>query len=1017
VVKPKHRDDPGTEIIRAKKVFASFDKKSLLLLKPRLDHIDVNDFVFDVVYDVNTGWSNLSKLVIKSSKGSFHKIPNINLQSGTLQYVKMSNEDRNIAISLPLEADFKSDEQMPGKYDFNITTATMISGYGQSHLQGSWKPGDVTIAGGIASLSVPKFEMAWIIDVMAAELKYDKDKNYSLVLSAQNMHSLRSEEQVLALEIPSFIRKYGFFTAMQEFLDTYEPKGLADIRLEMSGNFRSIAESEIKGSVNCKDVAFNYSHFEYPVERVSGKINFTQDELSFSNVTGRHGDSEISFSGWYRNFGPSHEYKIDIASESIPLENDLYEALGRKEKKFWSSFSPTGNINVDLEFEKHPETGRNMNLKLGLLGVSALYSDFPYPLRNLNGRLIFSRDKIRVQDVVSQNGDTEIALNGEILNSGQENLSYNIAIEVNNVPMDTTLEAALQKDRKKIYRILKPSGLADGMIQVSKPGSGDMDFVADLGFRETTIKPDSLSEPVSDIYAHVAFTPDLIVIKDFSGQYGDIPVSLSGQVMPDNEQKLCYDILLNLENVQLNNEELERLLPESIKEIISRFDPNGGVNLIADLKKDDPAKPVDYGVTVNCLGDSMNLADFPYPLTDVTGTMKIDSDNIELQNVSVSLVNDIQNEAEKARLLLNGDIKISNGSFAKAELKLSAKNILLDDRLGKLLPQHCQGLYSALSPSGCVDIDLDNFRLLNGDDNQKNVEFSCKLKLGGCDFKMSNQPAKLDSVIEVHGGYVSGEGFSNCRIVVDNGTLNVLGKTLTALKAEIHYDPNLQTWTSQELVADLYGGRTTGKFEFIQKDGSPMEYVLQTAFDNVDLKRFMADTKVSREQTNGYTTGKMSGWLNLSSQVAENDSRIGACRLTIRNMQVGKMSPLGNILQVLNLTEPSDYAFDSMFVDSYIRRNGLVVAKLDMSGKSVAFYGSGSIDLLDGGVDLSLIARGHRLVTDDPSILQSLTEGLGQAVVRMDVTGDYRNIKVATKALPVLEGTLQILGTKPVRTN
>ena len=203
----------------------------------------------------------------------------------------------------------------------------------------------------------------------------------------------------------------------------------------------------------------------------------------------------------------------------------------------------------------------------------------------------------------------------------------------------------------------------------------------------------------------------------------------------------------------------------------------------------------------------------------------------------------------------------------------------------------------------------------------------------------------------------------------------------------------------------------------MQKDGSPMQYVLQTAFDNVDLKQFMSDTKVSREQTNSYTTGKMSGSLNLSSSVAEKNSRVGTCRLTIKNMQVGKMSPLANILQVLNLTEPSDYAFDSMFVDSYIRRNGLVVEKLDMSGKSVAFYGSGSIDLASGGVDLSLIARGHRLATDDPSILQSLTEGLGQAVVRMDVTGDYRNVKVATKALPVLQGTLQILGGKPVSTN
>ncbi|MEJ2647981.1 MAG: DUF3971 domain-containing protein, partial [Sedimentisphaerales bacterium] len=972
---------------------------------------------FNAVYDSDTGWSNLSDLAIKPPKGSFRKIPNINLVSGTLQYVKILNGNKQVAISLPVDAEFKSDEQTERKYDFSITTATMRSGYGQSHLRGSWKPGDVTITGGIASLSVPKFEMAWMIDVLAAELKYDKNKNYSLALSAQNLQSLHSSENGLALEIPSFLRKYGCFSAMQEFLDTYEPKGLADVRLKVSGNFGSISGSKIDGYVDCKDVAFNYSRFKYPVDHVTGKIDFTQDGLSFSNVTGRHGDTEISFDGWYRNFGPAHEYKIDIASDKVPLEDELYQALSDKEKKFWSSFSPTGNINVDLQFEKHPETGRNMNLKLGLLDVSALYRDFPYPLKNLNGRLTFSRDKIMVQDVVSRNGDTEVALNGEILNRGRDDLSYNIAIEVADVPMDTTLEAALREDSRKVYRMLKPSGLANGVIQVSKPASGQMDFVADLGFRETTIQPDSLLDPVSDISAHAIFTPDLIVIKDFSGRYGDIFVSLEGQVTPDNEQKLGYDVSLDLENVQLNNKELERVLPESMKKIISRFDPNGGVNLIAHLKKDDPAIPIDYSVTINCPGNRMNLADFPYTLTDVTGTIQIDTDNIELQNISAKLDDSTQDRAEKATLLLDGDIQLNEGAFTKAQLKVSAQNILLDDRFEKILPQHCQGIYTALSPSGCMDVDFDNFLLLNGDDNSKNVEFSGVAKLSSCDFKMSKQPAKLDTVIEVHGGYVSGSGFNNCRLVVDNGTLNVLGKTLTALKAEIHYDPNQQTWSSRDLVANLYGGKTTGKFEFMQKDGSPMQYVLQTAFDNVDLKQFMSDTKVSREQTNSYTTGKMSGSLNLSSSVAEKNSRVGTCRLTIKNMQVGKMSPLANILQVLNLTEPSDYAFDSMFVDSYIRRNGLVVEKLDMSGKSVAFYGSGSIDLASGGVDLSLIARGHRLATDDPSILQSLTEGLGQAVVRMDVTGDYRNVKVATKALPVLQGTLQILGGKPVSTN
>ena len=102
-----------------------------------------------------------------------------------------------------------------------------------------------------------------------------------------------------------------------------------------------------------------------------------------------------------------------------------------------------------------------------------------------------------------------------------------------------------------------------------------------------------------------------------------------------------------------------------------------------------------------------------------------------------------------------------------------------------------------------------------------------------------------------------------------------------------------------------------------------------------------------------------------------------------------------------------------MFLDSYIRRDDLLVKKLDLSGETVAFYGSGLMDLKTKNVDLNLTARGRRLATDDPSIFQSLTEGLGRAVVKMEVTGNFYDPDVKTRALPVLGETLKILGTKP----
>ena len=134
-------------------------------------------------------------------------------------------------------------------------------------------------------------------------------------------------------------------------------------------------------------------------------------------------------------------------------------------------------------------------------------------------------------------------------------------------------------------------------------------------------------------------------------------------------------------------------------------------------------------------------------------------------------------------------------------------------------------------------------------------------------------------------------------------------------------------------------------------------------------------------------------------------------------MQIGKLSPLAKLLYVLQLTEPGDFAFEQMVVDSYIQHNKLYLEHFDLSGKAVAFNGSGWIDLQNQEVNLVLFARGRRLTTTEPSILQSLTEGLGKAVVRMEVTGTIYDAQVTTKTLPVLEEAVEILGKPRYQSN
>ena len=1013
VINPDNGNGHDT-ILKAKRVYARVNPLSLLLLRPRLEVMDIDNFVFNAQYDLDTGLSNLSGFIIKPPKDYIGTMPRIRLKDGTILYSKISNGQSQIAVSVPLDASFDFDEESNEGYKFEITTAKTSSGYTINRLQGFWMPGMVTMAGGISSVEVPELEMAWFVDVLAAEFKYDQNNDFILNLSMPDLQSRRSDAlDRLASIGPAFLGKAGLFTALQGFLDRYQPQGLVDIGLEVSGNMGRLSQSKLTGKVQCKDVTFGYYKFPYTIEHLIGQIDFTKNSVKLNNLSGKHGDANFFFNGSASDFGPDRKYDIRITSDNMPLDNNLYEALNTKQKKFWSAFSPTGHAGVDLQLSRQSQKEKETKLTLELLGTEAAYRHFPYQLKNLTGKLLFYSNKIFFSNVISQINESKITVNGLIETSDTDRpTTYDFIINANNVPFDTNLEAALTEKQKNLYTKLCPAGFANGWIKLSTQDSGPASFTADMSFNNASLKVDQFPLPVSDITAKAIITPYLIVIKEFAGQYGNDSVSLSGQVHLDQEyQQSDYHLALKLEETLLNYD-LFDLLPGSLKKTVSELKPEGRVNLIADLNKESPTKPLDYSITLKCLGDSITIPKFPYALKDIEGALIINDNSIKLRGITAIADSNLPTDSNSPSIKLDGEIILADDTYSNALLQLSAKDFIFDDQFALALPEHVQPLYGKLSPAGRFDLDFENIRLFHADNGSKSVDFAGTINLKNSSIKMSGTTIELNAPLETKGTYKTGEGLSSCQNKLNGGTLKILGKTISNLKGNICYDFDSRYWSTQDLIADFYGGKLKGKFELKQPPGQAEEYVLQTGFENVDLKQFLSDTVSGQAPEKGHTSGIMDGSLSLNAGLDDNSSRIGTCKLSISDMQVGKLSPLAKILQVLQLSL-EDHAFDRMYVDSYIKRNSLFVRKLDLSGERIAFYGSGSMDLKSRNVNMALTSRGKRLATDDPSLLQSLTEGLTQAVVRMDVTGDLYDPKVTTKTLPLIDQTLKIFGSKP----
>ncbi len=1050
VIRPEKARPYDNTILRAETVYARFDIGSLLLVRPRLREISIDDFVFNAQCDLDAGQWNTSGLKINVPKAGTGRLPVVRLKGGMLQYSKVSKSDVAIVTEVPVDASFEAAEEEPAAYTFTITTADAAQA-GKSTLNGTWRPGGITITGGISSADVPSLERAWEIKTLAAELSYDANDAYTLQLKIKDFRSSDGASDIFALDEPSLVKSWSTFDILQRFFARFNPAGHIDVDLAASGNLKRLAESELNGKVYCKDVSIRDVNFPYPVQHIAGELDFTEQGVTLNDLIGEHNDVDLTFGGFSRDFGPDWQYQIRIKSDNMALDQDLYEALKPKQKKLWSAFSLSGVAAIDYTFSRQPRALEKKSLKVRLYDSKVTYENFPYPLKNLAGNLLFEGDDIHVSDLVSRYNGREITLNGRVAVLSAERPIYDISINAKDIPLDSELGAAMPPRQRNFYEQFDMAGIADAEVRVftPEPNAGPAAFTADVSIKESSLHVEQLPLDINDISAKAVVTGDSIDIKDFSGRYDQAAVSLAGRVWPtEKAEQKRYCLKLRTEQMQLNDNVIE-LLPASLKGVFSDWQLKGKVNISADLNNNAPDDCPGYKLVVDCLGNSLDFhfaqaapnevpvgfKPAPYPLKDVTGKLIIAADNIKLENMTAAVPESAASENETT-IKLNGDITLVDNAFSSGRFRLSADDIAFDDRLSEALPADLRDMYVKLAPDGSFDLNLEDIKMSGTGGGRRQVDFEGNAKLKNCNLDVRPAVTDINAVLDINGVYNTDGGFSKGRVTAFMDGFKVDGRTITALKADMNYDNRRWSWLTDNWVGDCCGGKLTGKLEFRQPDGEQSEYLLQVGFKDIDLEKFLSEPNRSQVRTwtlseqgnqsrdiseeskfNGATSGKMSGSLSLTAGVAGGYSQLGRCRLIITDMHIGKPSPLAKLLYVLQLTDSKDFVFKQMFVDSYIKNDRLMFEKFDLSGESLAFNGAGLMDLKTKDVDLTLTVRGKRLADAEPSVLESLAENIGGYVVRMDVTGNAYDPDVKIKTLPVINDSLKILGKKSAKAN
>jgi hypothetical protein len=1001
-------------ILRAKNVYAKFSLGSLLLLSPRVKEIHVVDFILDVQHDLDSGRWNVGGLRLNTSSGKGGRVPVVALRRGKLRYCKVSGGETEVVTSVPVEARFGFPGVSDGSHGFEIKTAKLSGGYGDSALRGSWSPGRFEVAGGLSSTDIPSLERAWAVDVLAADVEYDRSGAYKLHLQIKDLHSKHSPEvDAFRLLATDPARPSGGMAAAQRFFARFRPFGrVASVRLDARGNVHALLDSEVTGTVVCEDMSILDSRFPYAVDHLSGTVEFSQSAVQLNQLKGKHGEVDVLIQGWARGLGDHRQYQYQISSGNMILDEDLYAALPPGQKRLWDAFSPSGVIGVDYRLTRSSPSDKRSHIAIDLRGVNATYEKFPYPLQDMTGGIYFDRERVLVTDVVASGQGRRIRLDGQVTDRDTSRPIYNITVDANAIPLDATLRQALPEQYRTAARRFDASGTARVRARIFTAedvnSPNPIRFAADAFVADASLKMDSWPVVLTGLSGQASITPDSAAISDCVGRYRQSEVRLAGSIQfARADRPGQYHLNVTTKQTPLD-ETVLGLLPEAARRHVLAFRPEGAVDVTIGYSKVDSNQPADLTASIVCLGNKINHERFPYPLQDVTGTIAVDAKAVTFQDIEAapSLQSD---PSLRPSVRVNGRLSLLPASRGEGVFTARARDILFTPQLGESLPKSLQGIYRDSSPRGPFDLDIETLEVSGKD--HKLVRLGGRMDLRPCSFHVSGTGTEVYGTLGIEAAYDTKTGFSSGRMQLAADRFNIKGKDVTRLNAELVYDPNTRVWSADNFLGDCYGGHLLGRLRIAPLATGVVQYLATVGLVRVDLKRFLLGGKLDPAAETSASSGTMNATLGLGASIGDGSSRLGVCRIDVADMQVGKVSPLANLLAVLSLTEPTDYAFERMLLESYLKRDKLLISKFDMSGKNLAFTGSGAMNLRDNDVNLTLTARGRRVAAAKPSILQSLTEGRGGAVVRMEVTGKADNPKVETKTLPVIEDSLKILGT------
>ena len=841
--------------------------------------------------------------------------------------------------------------------------------------------------------------------------------------------------------------------AIARLLAVVKPAGLvnveATLRRQKEGKLRA------EGVVSLHGVSAQMPGWPGRIEGLKGDIPLHEDLLELSGITGRYGEAEVEISGTLRNLAGKPVGELSFLARGFPFTQDVRKALPDHLQKAWDTFSPRGQAQITVRWTR-PESQAKASTMLTIVPggkASIEYAGFPYRLERLKGLVEIRGGVVYLRSLRGGRGSMGCTLRGKIPPAGSDE-RFEVFLTATGVPLDERLARALPPASRAAYEACGLSGKVDVTNAVfRRRGDEPTDYRIPVALKDAGIRHRLFPYAITRVSGTLTLTPRQVSITHLTGRHGRGKINrISGKIIVRGPSRGLH---LEAEATELElDEELRDALPAGARRAWDVVDPKGIADVTLDLRAPLPAKApqaasgpasrpatrpakggdVDYRLVVSPRDLRIRYRHFPYPLRRVKGEVVIVPGQVRLEELT--------GWAGSAKVTLAGTIKTTPGA-ERAEVKIDTGAVKIDKQLLSAMPaEMVQAL--GLKPGGTVSLALkrlvvrpkasprrrgtattapaaattrraaEPFRTVKPKPKAAPPATRRKRPFA---WEWSGRIVLTDANLDLglggkqFTGYIDGE--MSCagpartlraKADVVMASLQVGSGRVGKFTAHLAKDPRSPILRIDKISGRLFGGLVAG---FAEVDlGSPRKYGVSLSAENIDLARFLAAIG-KRPARPPDTKGLLTGNLQLTTTVGRKASRKATGKLRITRAKLYRLPILLGFLHVINLTLPSDSAFNAADVDYYLKGDKLVFRKLYLQGSALSMLGAGKMHMKTKKLSLTFLVGPARKLPASP--VREFLQGISSQLMTVRVTGTLAKPKVRTVPLRNLDATLREL--------